>query len=99
MKYSNETNNLLTLMYPDKGINKTLFSNDALQNLFQDGYLINSNNFHDKTVYLSDTGKAYIEQFIAGLPLPFKQRVLRWLKSNILELVAITISIIALLKP
>lgn len=99
MQYSNETNELLFQMYPDNSIDKSNFTHDTLIKLFKDGYIINSGNFHDNTVHLSDAGKAYVEQIVAECPLTAQERVLKWVKNNVFEIIAIIISIIALLKP
>ena len=99
MQFSNETNALLVQMYPNTQINKNCFSHDTLNRLFEDGYIINSAHFHDNGIHLSDAGKAYVEQLTYMHPLTTKERIKKWVKDNLLEIVAVVISVIALLKP
>lgn len=99
MQYSKETNILLAKMYPNNCININCFPRDTINRLFEDGYIANSDDFKDKTVHLTDFGKAYIEQLTVEYPLTPEKRIIKWLRSNILEIAALIISIIALLKP
>lgn len=62
MKYSTKTNQILMTMYKTGCVNKNQFSSSDLHSLFQDNYISNSNNFHDNNVYLTDKGKAYVEE-------------------------------------
>lgn len=62
MKYSIETNRILKSMYKTGSINKKQLSQTELHRLFQDAYITNSNNFHDNNVYLTDKGRAYVEE-------------------------------------
>lgn len=96
MKYSSETNRILMTMYKTGGINKTLIPSAELRRLFQDNYITNSTDFHDANVYLTDAGRAYVEELP---PQTLSAKVTNWIKEHFLELIAILISIIALLKP
>lgn len=96
MKYSTKTRSLLKTMYNNGGINRKLFTRSELKRLFQDHYIINSTNYYDENVYLTEDGRAYVE---ALPPQTLCGKLLDWIKENILELIAILISIIALLKP
>ena len=62
MKYSNETNRILMTMYTNGSINKNQIPYSELHSLFQDDYITNSNDYHDNNVYLTDKGRAYIEE-------------------------------------
>ncbi len=96
MKYSSETNRILKSMYKTGSINKNQLSPSVLRSLFQDDYITNSSDYHDNNVYLTDEGKEYVE----GLPpQTLSGKAINWIKDNALELIAIIISIIALLKP
>ena len=62
MKYSSETNRILMTMYKTGGINKNQLSPSVLHDLFQNDHITNSTDFHDKNVYLTDAGRAYVEE-------------------------------------
>ena len=62
MKYSSETHRILKTMYKTGGISKNQLPPSELKRLFQDNYITNSTDFHDDTVYLTDAGRAYIEE-------------------------------------
>ena len=96
MSYSSKTNRILKTMYTTNGINRNRFSTSELHRLFQDHYITNSTNYHDENVYLTEEGRAYVE---ALPPQTLRCKVIDWIKDTILELTAIIISIIALLKP
>lgn len=96
MKYSSKTYSLLKTMYKSGGINRNLITPSELRRLFQDHYITNSTNFHDENVYLTEAGRAYVEELP---PQTLCGKFLDWIKENVLELIAIIISIIALLKP
>lgn len=96
MKYSAKTHSLLKTMYKNGGINRNQIPPSELKRLFQDHYIINSTNYHDENVYLTGDGKAYVEELP---PQTLCGKLLDWIKENALELIAIVISIIALLKP
>lgn len=99
MQYSNETNALLFQMYPNNKLDKSCFSYDTLKRLFSDEYIITSSDFHDNNIHLSDKGKAYVELLAYAHPLTVKERIKKWVRDNLLEVIAIIISIAALLKP
>ena len=96
MKYSSKTHSLLKTMYKSGNINRNLITPSDLHRLFQDRYIINSTNYHDENVYLTEEGRAYVEDLP---PQTLCGKVLDWVTENIHELIAIIISIIALLKP
>ena len=96
MKYSNETNRILMTMYTNGSINKNQIPYSELHSLFQDDYITNSNDFHDNNIYLTSKGRAYVEELP---PQTLFGKVINWIKENTLEIIAIIISIIALLKP
>ena len=62
MKYSNDINELLFSMSKVKGVDRSLFENNTLQQLFSDDIVQNSSDYHDRNVYLTDNGIAYVEQ-------------------------------------
>ena len=62
MKYSSETHHILKTMYKTGGLAKTQLPPSELKRLFQDNYITNSNDFHDNNVYLTDAGRAYVEE-------------------------------------
>ena len=62
MKYSTKTNQILTTMYKTGCVNNNQFSSSDLHSLFQDNYISNSNDFHDNNVYLTNKGRAYVEE-------------------------------------
>ncbi len=96
MKYSKETIQILLTMYKTGSVNKNQLSPAVLRELFQDHYIVNSNNYHDNTIYLTEEGRAYVEELP---PQTLCGKAVNWIKDNTLELIAIIISIIALLKP
>ena len=96
MSYSTKTHRILKTMYKGGGINRNLFTRSELKRLFQDHYIINSTNYYDENVYLTEDGRAYVEELP---PQTLCCKLLDWIKENVLELIAIIISIIALLKP
>lgn len=96
MKYSFKTNRILMTMYKTGSVSRNQISTSELHRLFQDRYITNSTDFHDNNVYLTDKGKAYVEELP---PQTLRCKVFNWVKENALELIAIIISIIALLKP
>ena len=96
MKYSTETHRILTTMYKTGSINKNQIPPSVLRDLFQNDHITNSTDFHDKNVYLTETGRSYVEELP---PQTLCGKLINWIKENILELIAIIISIIALLKP
>jgi hypothetical protein len=49
-------------MYANGSINRNQIPSSDLHSLFQDNYISNSNNFHDNNVYLTDKGRAYVEE-------------------------------------
>ena len=96
MKYSKETIRILLTMYKTGSVNKNQLSPAILRELFQHGYIVNSSDYHDNSIYLTDAGKAYVEELP---PQTLCGKTVNWIKDNTLELIAIIISIIALLKP
>ncbi len=62
MNLSNETNQVLLTMYKTGSVNKNQLSPTALRELFQNGYIVNSSNYHDNNIYLTDKGRAYVEE-------------------------------------
>ena len=62
MKYSSETNHILKTMYKTGGISKNQLPSSELKRLFKDNYIANSTDFHDNNVYLTDKGRAYVEE-------------------------------------
>ena len=62
MKYSSETHRILKSMYQTGGISKNQLPPSELKRLFQDDYITNSTDFHDNNVYLTDAGRAYVEE-------------------------------------
>ncbi len=62
MSYSTKTHRKLKTMYKNGSINRNLITPSDLHRLFQDNYIINSTNYHDENVYLTEAGRAYIEE-------------------------------------
>ena len=62
MKYSNKTNRILKTMYKKGSVNRNQISHSVLRELFQDRYIANSNNYHDANIYITDEGRAYVEE-------------------------------------
>lgn len=95
MQYSSETYKLLCAMSrQDNGIDRSLFFDDALRNLYEDKYIKNSPNFHCNDVFITDKGKAYVEHRKAE---NFKY-YFSVITNGILSIIAIVVSIIGLLR-
>jgi hypothetical protein len=62
MKYSSKTTRILKIMYKTGGISKNQLPPSELKRLFQDNYITNSTDYHDNNVYLTDEGRAYVEE-------------------------------------
>lgn len=62
MKYSTKTYRILKTMYKNGSANRNLFPSSELHRLFQDHYIINSTNYHDENVYLTEDGRAHVEE-------------------------------------
>ena len=62
MKYSTKTYSLLKTMYKGGGVNRNQFPTSELHRLFQDHYITNSTNYHDENVYLTEEGRAHVEE-------------------------------------
>ena len=94
MQYSNETYKLLRTMAQRKtGIDRNLFSDDAVKNLYEDKYIKNSPDFHSNDIFITDKGIAYAEHRKAE---NFKY-YFSVVTNGILSLIAIAVSIIGLL--
>lgn len=96
MKYSAKTDRILITMYKTGSINKNQIPPSVLCDLFQNNHITNSTDFHDNNIYLTEKGRAYVEELP---PQTLCRKLINWVKDHILELIAIIISIIALLKP
>ncbi len=96
MNKSNQTNKILSTMYKEGKIDKNQISYSQLHSLFDDNYIANSSDYHDNNVYLTDKGRAYVEELP---PQTLFKKLIGWVEDNTLEIIAIIISIIALLKP
>ena len=95
MTYSDETNRILMIMYTNGSINENQFPPSVRRNLFQDHYIIRSNNYHDTNVYITDKGRAYIEE-IKQVSKCYKEEIHRsWIQFWI----PVAISLIALFRP
>ncbi len=97
MGYSNKIKHILKTMYKNDSINKNQIPPDTLHNLFQDHYITNSTDFHDKNVYLTTEGKAYVEE----IKLETKRIVHDWINTGIAvsSLIVAIISLIVSLMP
>ena len=84
MSYSTKTHRKLKTMYKNGSINRNLITPSDLHRLFQDHYITNSTNFHDENVYLTEDGRAYVEE------VKLDKRRFR---------IPVAISIIALFRP
>ena len=62
MSYSSKTKRILMTMYKTGGINRNKLPHSELQRLFQDGYIVNSSDYHDANVYITEEGRAYVEE-------------------------------------
>ncbi len=62
MKYSSKTHRKLKTMYKNGSINRNLITPSDLHRLFQDNFIANSTNYHDENVYLTEEGRAYVEE-------------------------------------
>ncbi len=62
MKYSKKTNQILKTMYKKGSVNRNRLSRSVLNELFQDRYIVNSTNYHDANIYITDEGRAYVEE-------------------------------------
>ena len=95
MKYSIETNRILKSMYKTGSINKNQIPHLELHSLFQDDYITNSNDYHDNNVYLTDKGKAYVEEIRLNNKRYKKEIRRSWIQFWI----PLIVSIFALLRP
>ena len=92
MKHSSETDRILITMYETGGIDRNQISTPVLRELFQDNYITNSTDFHDNNVYLTDAGRAYVEEVKSN-----KKRIIHdWVNTGIaaVSLIVAIISII-----
>ena len=71
-----------------------MFSADALRNLYNDKYIMNSSDFHNENVFITDKGKAYVEYHRAENFKYYFSVVL----NGMLSVIAVAVSIIGLLK-
>ena len=95
MQYSTKTNRVLMTMYKTGSINKNQIPPYVLHELFQNDHITNSSNFHDNNVYLTDKGKAYVEEIKLN-DKRYKKEILRsWIQFWI----PVIISLIALFRP
>ena len=94
MKYSKETIQILLTMYKTGSVNKNQLPTFVLRELSQDHYITNSTNYHDTNVYLTDTGKAYVEE----IKLNDKRYKEKTRRSWIQFWIPLTISVLALFK-
>lgn len=62
MKYSTKTNRILKTMYTNGSVNRNQLPPSELQRLFQDRYIANSTDYHDNNVYITDAGRAFVEE-------------------------------------
>lgn len=62
MKYSTKTHSILKTMYKTGSVNRNQLPISELHRLFQDHYITNSTNYHDENVYLTEDGRAYVEE-------------------------------------
>lgn len=99
MKFSAKTTQMLITMYKGGKVSNDDFHITVLHDLIDDGLISPSNNYHDKTMYLTDRGIAYVEEYISTHPQTKFDKLKKWCKDNFLTIIAIVISIIALLKP
>ena len=99
MKFSAKTNQMLITMYKGGKVTNDDFHITLLHDLINDGLITPSCNYHDKTMYLTDRGIAYVEEYISTHPQTNLDKLKKWVKDNFLSIIAIIISIIALLKP
>lgn len=101
MLYSKHTNNILISMYHGTTVTIDQFDIYTLNRLFDDKYIIRNSTFGDHSVYLSDAGKAYVESLLTSQRDKKTEKFRFWIPviiSNTMSLIAIIISIIALLK-
>lgn len=99
MKFSVKTNQMLIAMYKGVKLNNDDFHIFVFKDLIKDGLITPSDNYHDKTIYLTDKGIAYVEEYLSTHPQTTYDKLKKWVKDNFLSIIAIIISIIALLKP
>lgn len=92
MKYSKETIQILLTMYKTGSVNKNQLPTFVLRELSQDHYITNSTNYHDTNVYLTDTGKAYVEE----VKLNNRRIVHDWINTGI-AVGSLIVAIIALI--
>jgi len=62
MKYSNEINKVLLRMRDEDGLDKSEFEYRVLRDLIDDKFIVHSGNSHDDIFYLTDRGRAYLEE-------------------------------------
>ena len=92
MKYSSKINRILLTMYKSGSVNKNEIPHTVLHSLFQDNYIANSNNYHDTNVYLTDKGKAYVEDLKKTRNL----RIHDWVNTSIAAM-SLIVAIISLI--
>ena len=93
MKYSSETNQILMAMYKSGSINKKQIPHSELRSLFQDRYILNSTDYHNNNVYLTDKGKAYVEELESNSQRYKEEKRRSWIQFWI----PVVISIISLI--
>lgn len=95
MSYSAKTKRILKTMYKTGSINKNELPHPELHRLFQDRYISNSSDYHDTNVYITDEGRAYVEEINRDLKR-YKEEIRRsWIQFWI----PVVISLVALFRP
>ena len=96
MKYSSKTNRILMTMYANGSINKNQLSSSVLRELFQNDHITNSSDFYDANVYITEKGRAYVEEIKSER----KRIVHDWINTGIAfsALIVAIISLIVSLK-
>ena len=93
MKYSTKTYSLLKTMYKGGGVNRNQFPTSELHRLFQDHYITNSTNYHDENVYLTEEGRAHVEE----VKLEKRRTVHDWI-NTVIAFGALVVAILAYIK-
>ncbi len=78
----------------NNGIDKNIFSSGALHLLFTDKIICNSSDYHNNRVYLTDKGKAYVEQLKIERRNKRNRRIHDWTNTAI----ALAALIVAIMK-
>lgn len=97
MKFSAKTNQKLIAMYTGVKLNNDDFHITVFKDLINDGLITPSDNYHDKTIYLTDKGIAYVEEYLSTHPQTTYDKLKKWVKDNFLQIITVITSLATLI--